>query len=459
MLADLAIPRESKALTGWVAIAILALTGLSLPMQWAVNALGFGGMVKTDAYSLFLDMLFAAIGIITVLISLRYNVAAGIMRGEFYPLILFSLSGMSLLGHANDLLIVFLGIELLSIPLYVLCGFARPRAESEESAMKYFLLGSFASAFLVFGIALMYGASGSTNLSEIGKAAAANPRNALMLAGAALTLVGLGFKVAMAPFHMWTPDVYQGAPTVVTGFMSTATKAAAFAGMIRVIMLGLLPIAAAIQPVIVGVAALTMLVGNIAALTQKDLKRMLAYSSIAHAGYILLGVASGAAATPGILFYLASYAATSLAAFGVMSSIGSDQLEENQSIAAYTGLFSRRPMLAVVMALAMFSFLGIPPTAGFAGKYFLFQSAVNSGLVWLAVLGVITSVVSAGYYLRVIVAMFSPRNEASEAIESAEEGASSRSVWTGVATLAAAAAILLIGLLPSSLLAMASLTP
>jgi len=455
LLVDLAIPRESKAVTGWVAIAILALSGLVVPMQWGVNALGFGGMVKADAYSLFLDVLFAVIGVITILISQRYNAATGIMRGEFYPLMLFSLSGMSLLGHANDLLIVFLGIELLSIPLYVLCGFARPKQESEESAMKYFLLGAFASGFLVYGVALMYGATGSTNLSVISKAAALNTHSGLLLAGAALVLVGLGFKAAMAPFHMWTPDVYQGAPTVVTAFMSTATKAAAFAAMIRVLMLGLLPIAAAIQPAIVVLAALTMIVGNVTALAQKDLKRMLAYSSIAHAGYILLGVASGATAAPSVLFYLASYAATSLAAFGVMTSVGADQPQEDQSIAAYTGLFNRRPMLAVVMALAMFSFMGIPPTAGFAGKYFLFQSAVNSGLVWLAVLGVITSVVSVAYYLRVVITMFSKQTD--EAV--AGQSNAPRSVWSGVATLAAAIAILWIGLMPASLLAMASLAP
>ncbi|MBK8833755.1 MAG: NADH-quinone oxidoreductase subunit N [Anaerolineae bacterium] len=282
LLVDLAIPRERKALTAVLAAVVAAGAGISAVALWGARGTGFSGMVSIDGVALFLDGLFAVIGLLTIAISVRYNTTRGIMRGEFYALILFALSGMSLMGHAANLLTVFMAIELLSIPLYVLCGIARPRQDSEESALKYFLLGAFASGFLVFGIALTYGATGQFSLAGIARAAAGGAADAqLLLAGAALMLVGLGFKVAAAPVHMWTPDVYEGAPTSVTAFMATATKAAGFAAIVRVFTLGLGPIAESWQPVFAVLSALTMLVGNLAALTQTNLKRMLAYSSIA----------------------------------------------------------------------------------------------------------------------------------------------------------------------------------
>ncbi|MCX6019758.1 MAG: NADH-quinone oxidoreductase subunit N [Chloroflexi bacterium] len=381
LLLDLAIPRGSKSTTAWAAFAVILLALASVPAQWGVSTSGFAGMVAADGYSLFVDGLLAVIAALTVLLTLRYNEARGIMRGEFYPLMLFALSGMMLMGHATNLIIVFIAVELLSIPLYVLCGFARPRVDSEESALKYFLLGAFASGFLVYGIALIYGAAGTVSLTEL-TAALSGPKpadSALLYAGVALVLVGLGFKVAAAPFHMWTPDVYEGAPTTVTAFMASATKAAGFAAILRIFLFGLAPLMGTWQAPIAVLALLSMIVGNVVALAQTNLKRMLAYSSIAHAGYVLTGVAAGGdAGASAVLFYLASYALTSLAAFAVMIALNSGEADENHSLDTYAGLGRRKPLLAFVLAVSMLSLLGIPPTAGFFGKYFLISAAIGS---------------------------------------------------------------------------------
>ena len=448
LMADLAVPRENKALTGWLAVIVYALSLGSLALVWGQNTTGFSNMTAVDGYALYLDGLIASIGIITILLTLRYNAERGIQRGEFYPLLLFSTSGMMLMAHAVNLLTVFVAIELLSIPLYILCGIARPRLDSEESSMKYFLLGAFASGFLVYGIALIYGATGTTQLTEIArKVTIDGTTNTLLLfAGTGLVLVGLGFKVAAVPFHMWTPDVYEGAPTTVTAFMATATKAAGFAAVLRVFLFGLGPIISAWQPIIAVISALTMIVGNVVALSQTNLKRMLAYSSIAHAGYALIGVAAGnSLGATGVLFYLVSYAATTLAAFAVMTAL-STPAGEDQSIDAYAGLARRRPLLGLVMALAMFSLTGVPPTAGFAGKYFLFQAAVGSGLTWLAIIGVLTSVISAYFYLRVVVTVFMREPSAEAAPLSASNAT------RGVAIAITAIATLVFGILPTPLL-------
>ncbi len=410
LLIDLAIPDDKKQYTAWLAVGVTLISGMSALALFAnPPADSFGGMVRGDGYAYFIDALLAAIGVMTLLLTLRYNEARGIMRGEFYPLMLFSLAGMMLMGHSMNLIMVFIAVELLSIPLYILCGIARPRVDSEESAMKYFLMGAFASGFLVYGIALVYGATGTTSLGEMPTILTASTPSydpTLLFAGAALILVGLGFKVAAAPFHMWTPDVYEGAPTTVTAFMATATKVAGFAALMRVFMFGFEPLVAQWQPIMALIAALTMIVGNVTALVQTNIKRMLAYSSIAHAGYVLVGVAAGnAAGATAVLFYLASYAFTTLAAFAVIAAVGSGK-EENQSIDAYAGLGRRKPMLALVMAISMFSLIGIPPTAGFFGKYFLITAAISADLTWLAVVMMLTSVVSAYFYLRVVVVMY-----------------------------------------------------
>jgi NADH-quinone oxidoreductase subunit N len=444
LLIDLAIPRSNKVLTAYIAIVTMLVALVAVPSVDG-NISGFSGMVTSDGYARFLDALLLVIGILTTLLTLRYNEARGIMRGEFFPLTLFALSGMMLMGHATNLLTVFIAVELLSIPLYILCGFARPSLNSEESAMKYFLLGAFASGFLVYGIALIYGATGTTSLAAIADAITkGHATPGLLLAGTALVLVGLGFKVAAAPFHMWTPDVYEGAPTTVTAFMATATKAAGFAAVVRVFLFGLAPIITTWQPIIAILAALTMILGNFVALSQTNLKRMLAYSSIAHAGYLLVGVAAGGAdGVTGVLFYLASYAMTSLAGFAVMT-VMANEAGEDQRIEAYAGLFRRKPMLAIVMALCMFSLMGIPPTAGFVGKYFLFRAAVGANLYWLAVLGILTSVVSAVYYLRIIITMFM-REPGTNAIE---ETNLPRNFAMGIAAIAT----LLLGILPTPIL-------
>lgn len=450
LLIDLAIPPEKKSVTAWLSIASLLLAGgVAAAQISSPPANAFSGMVRADGYAFFLDALLAAIGVITVLLTLRYNEARGIMRGEFYPLMVFSLSGMMLMGHAMNLLTIFVAIELLSIPLYILCGIARPRNDSEESAMKYFLMGAFASSFLVYGIALIYGATGTTSLTDLatllGDASASAYDPTLLFAGAALVLVGLSFKVAAAPFHMWTPDVYEGAPTTVTAFMATATKVAGFAAVLRVFLFGLQPLLPEWQPIMAIIAALTMILGNVAALAQNNVKRMLAYSSIAHAGYVLVGVAAGSeAGASGVLFYLAAYAFTTLAAFAVMSAVGSGS-EENQTFDAYAGLGRRKPLLGIVMAVSMFSLIGIPPTAGFVGKYFLFGAAVASGLTWLAVVGVLTSVVSAYFYLRLVMTMFmrEPEMAAEPIVNNAPRS---------LATAISVAAVFVFGVLPAPLL-------
>jgi NADH-quinone oxidoreductase subunit N len=451
LLIDLAIPADKKQNTAWLAVVITLFSGLVALVQWANPPVSsFYGMVRGDGYAYFIDVLLAGIGVVTLLLTLRYNEARGIMRGEFYPLMLFSLAGMMLMGHSMNLIVVFIAVELLSIPLYILCGIARPQLESEESAMKYFLMGAFASGFLVYGIALVYGATGTTSLGELPAIlSATSPAYdpTLLFAGAALILVGLGFKVAAAPFHMWTPDVYEGAPTTVTAFMATATKVAGFAALIRVFMFGFEPLVAQWQPIVAIIAALTMIVGNVTALAQNNVKRILAYSSIAHAGYVLVGVAAGnAAGATAVLFYLAAYAFTTLAAFAVIAAVGSGK-EENQSIDTYAGLGRRKPMLGLVMAIAMFSLIGIPPTAGFFGKYFLIAAAVSADLTWLAVVMMLTSVVSAYFYLRIVVVMYmrEPQTDG-EAIP----GNAPRSLAAAIS----AAAVLIFGIMSTPLLNM-----
>ncbi len=455
LLIDLALPAAQKSVTAWLSAGTLGIAGLAALLLMGIAPFNaFQDMVRADGYAFFLDALLGVIGVLAVLMALRYNEARGIMRSEFYALMLFSIGGMMLMGHAMNLLMVFLAVELLSIPLYILCGIARPRLESEESAMKYFLMGAFASGFLVYGIALVYGAAGTTSLpalSAILSAAGAGARPeydpALLFAGAALILVGLGFKVAAAPFHMWTPDVYEGAPTTVTAFMATATKAAGFAAVLRVFMFGFQPLLPEWQPIVALITALTMIVGNVAALVQNNVKRMLAYSSIAHAGYALAGVAAGSeAGAAGVLFYLAAYAFTTLAAFAVMTAMGSGT-EENQTFDAYAGLGRRRPVLGIVMAVAMFSLIGIPPTAGFVGKYFLFGAAVAAGLTWLAVIGVLTSVISSYFYLRLVMTMFmrEPQTEGEPIPANAPRS---------LAAAISVAAVFIFGLLPAPLLSM-----
>lgn len=405
LLFGLILPEERRS----IPVAGLTLLGLSAAfltsvLRWDSPVSGFNGAVVLDNFSLFLNLVFTIAGILTVLISLHYLRDRQIDRSEYYSLLLFSISGMTLMSSVNDLIILFIALELVSIPLYVLAGFARPAAESEESALKYFLLGAFSSAFLIYGIALVYGGTGTIAFPEIVEGAMSGSL-ALTLVGAGLILVGLAFKVAAVPFHMWTPDVYEGAPTPVTGFMSVGAKAAGFAALGRVFLLTLPSLGDDWMPAVAVLAALTMILGNVVALSQNNIKRMLAYSSIAHAGYLMMGVAArNDRGIAGLLFYLLAYAFTNLGAFAVLTVMAHRQ--EDLSFAPYTGLAKRQPWLALAMALFMFSLTGIPPTAGFMGKYYIFWAAVEANLIWLAVIGVLTSLISAFYYLRVVVAMY-----------------------------------------------------
>ncbi|MDQ7029022.1 MAG: NADH-quinone oxidoreductase subunit N [Ardenticatenia bacterium] len=403
---------------------------------------GFGGMMVLDTLGLLFQMLFFLVGFLAVLMAPGYLMRRRLQRGEFYALLLFATAGMSLLAGAQDLIMLFLGIEVLSIPLYILAGFARPRLDSEEASLKYFLLGAFATGFLLYGTALLYGATGTTAFEGLRTSqAAAAPREHLMfMAGMALVLVGLGFKISMAPFHQWTPDVYEGAPTPVTAFMIAATKAGGMVALIRLLYWGLGPAGDVWRPLLAALAAITMTWGNVGALLQRNIKRMLAYSSIAHAGYLLIGVLSGGIGFVAVLVYLLIYALMNLGAFGVILLL-EDGKRETLDIEAYRGLARFHPGAALLMSIFLLSLAGFPPTAGFFGKFFLFTAGVSAGLTWLVIVAVLNSVLSVFYYARVIVKMYMQ--------EPVEPPAFSRSWLVAGALAVAVAGVVLLGLYPT----------
>jgi NADH-quinone oxidoreductase subunit N len=405
LIVELFVPKERSSLIGW--LSMLGIVGaMAASMALGANRFsGFSGMVVLDPMAAFISIVGLLATLLTVWASLNYIRDRGIERGEYYALLLFSTSGILLMAQAANLIVVFLGLELLSIPLYILAGFAHPQPESEEAAIKYFLLGAFATGFLVYGIALVYGATGTTDLARLAEAAQTGRNATLLLVGAGLIIVGLGFKVAAVPFHMWTPDVYEGAPTPITGFMSVGAKAAGFAALLRVLLFGLGALRLDWMPVLAILSALTMILGNVVALTQTNLKRMLAYSSIAHAGYMLMGLAAGTVAgLSAVLFYLLSYTFTNIGAFAVLTALAQGK-SEDQTFPQYAGLSRKHPWLTAAMAFFMLSLTGVPPAGGFIGKYYLFLAAVDANLGWLALIGVLTSVISAFFYLRVIVDM------------------------------------------------------
>ena len=418
------------------------------------------GALLVDGRALAFHLVFVAVAFLTVLVSIAQLESAGSAHGEFYALLLFAVAGMTIMAASENLLTLFLGLEVLSIPLYALAGFARDRVYSIEAALKYFLLGAFSTGFVLYGIAFLYGATGRVDLAGIAGAvgAAGGVLDPLILAGAALILVGLAFKIAAVPFHFWAPDVYQGALAPVAGFMATGTKAAAFAMLLRVVTVAFdaEPLRARWVPVISALAILSMLLGNLVALAQQNIKRMLAWSSIANAGYLLVALAAvgtdgGGAAS--IYFYLAIYAFMTLGAFAVAAIVGrADESDQGFSLTAYAGLGRRRPWLAAAMALFMLSLTGIPPAAGFIAKFYIFRDAVRAGLIPLAAIGLLASVIGAFYYLRVVVQMYF-REPAPEAgtpplhLTAAD----------AVALTLAAAAVLYFGVLPSGLLDLARL--
>lgn len=447
MAADVFIPQERKGLTALLAaIGLTAGLGASLALAGR-SVLSFGGMAVTDGFAVFLDVIFTAAGLVGVGLAYDYLKRMNAQRGEYYTLMLFSISGMMMMAHANDLILFFLALELLSIPLYILSGFLRPRLQSEEAALKYFLLGAFSSGFLLYGIALIFGSTASTSLPvviEVVRGGAANMP--LLLAGVALVTIGFGFKVAAVPFHMWTPDVYQGAPTPIVGFMSTATKAAGFAALLRLAMVIFPAVVEDITPILWGLAAATMIVGNLVALAQTHIKRLLAYSSIAHAGYLLLGLTAAQVgevagqAVAAMLYYLVAYAITNLGAWAVV--IAAEQVEgRGLELADYAGLGRKYPWLGVSMLVFMLSFTGIPLTLGFWGKYYLFFAAVEGGLYALALVGLVASLISAYYYLRVVVYMFFHDGD----------GVIRRDSWLSLITLGSAVAVVALALVPGQL--------
>lgn len=431
---------------------ILTLTGLTAAAACVVatygsSQLAFNGMFLNGEYGSYFTMLFLAAGALTAAVSHQYLVRMGNDRSEYYALILFAISGMILMASSVDLVIIFLGLELMSVCLYVLAGFMRTRERSNEAALKYFLLGAFVTGFLLYGIALLYGVTGTTSLIVIGRNFAAYSSNTLFLVGVGLVAVSFSFKIAAVPFHQWAPDVYEGAPTTVTAFMSTAAKAAGF-GAFAAVFLRSFSFAGTNVSLMLGIlAAASMIVGNITAIAQTNVKRLLAYSSVAHAGYMLTGIAAGnQEGQTGILFYLAAYVVMNIGAFSVISLLEREN-GEGLAISDYAGLSSQQPALAALLAVFLFSLSGIPPFAGFFGKYYVFLSAVKANMVWLAIVGVLTSLVGVYYYLRIVVLMYFREGHAQVAAKPTRE--------TLIAIGLAALLVLELGLYPSSILSFA----
>jgi len=434
MMVDAFMRRGQRAVTGVLSIVALlgaAAASIWLWLKWPAVRTAFNGMIVLDELRLSFTLIFVVVSILTILIATIWIENEELPAGEFHSLLLFATCGMMLMASAGDLVIVFLGLEILSIATYVLEGFRRTDMRSNESSLKYFILGSFASAFLLYGIALVYGATatgadqpGTTNIAMIAARADQSLYPPLLLAGLAMMLVGFAFKIATAPFHVWTPDVYEGAPSPVTAFMAAGPKAAGFASFMRVFLFGF-PIATTAASTAglahqswVGalaiMAALTMSVGNVVAIAQSNVKRMLAYSSIAHAGYALVGfVAAGAAADPelrsaaltAVAFYLLTYAIMNMGAFAIVTLIAG-RGDRHDRVEDYHGIGFKSPVLAFSLSIFLLSLLGMPLTAGFMGKIVVFSAALRQGYTWLVVIGVLNTAVSAYYYLRLIIVMF-----------------------------------------------------
>ncbi len=433
-------------------IGVLAALGAVVWQALRLDEIGgtyFSGMLVLDGFGLFVAGVVLTGTFLTLLLTVGYCRRTNIHLAEYYHLILMATLGMLLMAQSTNLVMILLGLELLSVAVYVLTGFRRTRIASVEGALKYFVLGAFSTGFLVYGIALLYGATGTLDLAAMTDTVRSGTPSALLQAGTALVAIGFAFKVALVPFHMWSPDVYQGAPAPITGFMATGVKAAGFAAFVRVVMATFDGFEDEWLAVLSVLAVLTMFVGNIAAIRQDDIKRLLAYSSIAHAGYLVVALVShNEIGTAAILYYLAAYTLMTLGAFGVVIVLG-EKGEEATSIARdYAGLAWRHPLLGAAMAVFMFSLTGIPPTAGFVGKFSIFSGAVDAGFTWLAVLMVVASVISAYYYLKVVVAMYMWSAEG-------EPVRVRVGPMAGFALLAAIVGIVALGVLPGGWLALA----
>ncbi|RLA85194.1 MAG: NADH-quinone oxidoreductase subunit N [Deltaproteobacteria bacterium] len=450
LLIGVILKGETRRYTGYVALFgyILALLPLFLGVGEGFEA--FFGMVSVDPFTTFFKFLFLIVGFLVVLLSLDYTVREGVAFGEYYALVLIATTGMMLMAGAANLVTIFLGLEIMSLSVYALSGITREDPRSVEAAFKYFLLGAFASAFMLYGMALLYASTGTFHLGEMARVLTEKGlmSRPLVLVGMGLLLLGFAFKLALVPFHMWTPDVYEGAPTPITAFMATGVKAAAFAGLLRVAFAILPELQGKWEELMWVLAVATMTLGNLVALRQEDVKRMLAYSSIAHAGYVLVGfIAGGERGHAAMLFYLYAYAFMNIGAFSVVALMGR-RGQPNTLLDCWSGAGFKHPLLGLAMTVFLFSLAGVPPTAGFMAKFYVFGAAVKAGYYWLAILGVLNSAVAAYYYLRVLVYMYF--REPKEGVE------------TGYPSLAGALAILLalwgvlqLGISPSGFLALA----
>jgi NADH-quinone oxidoreductase subunit N len=409
LIADVLLPRSKRAALAWVTLAVLGATAVSLVPFADTHVEVAHGLLAVDQFALFFKVVFLIAAAMTVLMSTRYLEIEGASPGEYYFLILCSTLGMMIMAGGIDLITIFIGLETMAVSFYILAGFIKPNQRSNEAAVKYFLLGAFSLGILLYGMSLLYGLSGTTNLRSMATVFVGQERDPLLVLAVILVVAGVGFKIAAVPFHMWAPDVYEGAPTPITAFLSVGSKAASFAMLMRIFLEGLPAMSADWRLLFEVLAIVTMTVGNVAALTQTNIKRMLAYSSIAHAGYVLIGVvAAGPGMSRGVtatLIYLLIYAFMQLGAFAVVvllrrADVAGDELKD------FSGLHVRHPFAAFAMLLFMLSLGGIPPTAGFMGKFWLFGAAIEAGYVKLAVIGVLNSAISLYYYVRVVVFMY-----------------------------------------------------
>ena len=406
-------PGERMYIAGFGLIGLVGALVASC-FLWDTDAVSFG-VVRADNFALFINIILCIVGILTMVFSHDVVEREGLPAGEYYALTLFGISGMMLMAAATDLLVIFLALEVLSLSVYVLTGLRRSSAAGAEAAFKYFLLGAFSSAFFLYGIAFAFTLANSTRLDVVGSAIASAPDSRMAMMALGLLAVGFCFKVSAVPFHMWTPDAYEGAPTIVTAFMSTSVKAAAFAAFVRVFLSTLEPMQGQWIPVLGAIAAVTMMVGAVLGVLQNNVKRMLAYSSVGHAGYLLLGiVAANSAGKGAVLFYLLTYAVANMGALGIVALLGTAEQPHDQ-LRDFAGLWKTRPGLAGLMTVFLLSLGGFPPTAGFIAKWYIFSAAVQEGHFYLAIIGVLSSVVSVFFYLRIVVMMYMTEETAAPA--------------------------------------------
>ncbi len=450
---DFFVDRERKSYLAWYSLAGLVLAAITTYKMMGTSAVFLGGMFVLDPFAVFFKFVFYIACALGILLSINYLAIEKIHRGEYYALMLFATSGMMLMASAGDLMTLYLGLELMALSVYILAGFMRKDQRSNEAAMKYLLLGAFSSGIMLYGMSLLFGLSGTTSLTGIlAFLRGADLSNPILFLAMVMLVVSFGFKVAAVPFHMWVPDVYEGAPTSVTAFMSAGPKVAGFAVLLRIFMYALGPLQASSTVIITILAVLTMGIGNIMALAQTNIKRMLAYSSIAHAGYALVGLAAGLAGgadgvrpdgAASVMLYVLIYSLMNMGAFGVVIMMRKSGVR-GEDLKDFAGLGKTNKMTAFLMLIFMFSLAGIPPTAGFVGKFYIFKSAVQAGLVWLAVVGVLFSAMSAFFYLRVVMLMYMSEPEGSFDLV--------KSPSLAIALAVSTVAVVVIGVFPDSVL-------